>query len=78
MPHGPAAAAFQKIDKAQDIALHIGVGIFQRVAHSRLSRQIDDDLEIPPANSPASPSLSSRLSREKKKAGNIPLPVSPP
>jgi hypothetical protein len=39
------AAAFKYIERADDVALDMGVRLFQRMAHPRLSAQMHDALE---------------------------------
>ena len=39
-------AALEHIERADDVALDIGVRLFQRVAHPRLSAQMHDALEF--------------------------------
>ena len=45
MLHRMGAAAFQKVDEAEHVALHVGEGIFQGVAHAGLSGQVDGRVE---------------------------------
>ncbi len=39
------AAAFEHVEKADDVAAHVGVGVLQRVAHPGLRRQVDGPVE---------------------------------
>ena len=39
-------AGFQDIEKAGDVAVEVGVGVFQGVTHTRLGRQIDHHIEL--------------------------------
>lgn len=39
------AAAFQDVEEALHIAVDVGVGVFNGVAHACLCRQVDDDVE---------------------------------
>jgi hypothetical protein len=38
-------AALEDIQEAGEVALHIRVGVFERIADARLGGQVDDDLE---------------------------------
>ena len=40
------AAAFQQIDEPQHVAFHIGLRVFQRIAHSGLRSQVDDHIKV--------------------------------
>ncbi len=40
------SAAFEYVERAEDVALDVGVGLFQRVAHPRLSAQMHDAFEF--------------------------------
>jgi len=46
MPYGMAAATLQQVDETHQIAVDIGIGILQRIAHAGLGGQIDDDVEL--------------------------------
>ena|SRR5207302_8885178 len=43
------AAAFQYIQKTHDIAVDIGMGVHQRIAHASLRGEVDNALEAPVA-----------------------------
>ena len=38
-------AALEDIQEADEVALHVRVGVFERIADTRLGGQVDDDLE---------------------------------
>ncbi len=40
------AAGFQYIGKAEDVALHVGVGVFEAVAHPGLCGEVDDGVKV--------------------------------
>src|SRR3954469_8060368 len=42
MSHRIVPAAFEHVEEAFDVALHVDVRVFQRVPHARLSAQMDD------------------------------------
>jgi hypothetical protein len=44
MADGGVPASFQDIDKAAEVAFHIGVRIADRIAYAGLRREIDDNL----------------------------------
>jgi len=43
--HLVMAAAFEQVDETHHVALDVGVGVFQRIAHPRLGREIDGAVE---------------------------------
>ena len=45
VPHRMVPAGFEYIIEADDVALDIDVRILDRIAHARLRRQVDDDVE---------------------------------
>lgn len=47
MPHGISAAALQHVEKSRHVAVDIGARILQRIAHSRLRREVDHHVETP-------------------------------
>ena len=47
MLHVAVAAAFKEIDESDEVGVDVGVGVFERVAHSRLGGEVDDDGEGP-------------------------------
>ena len=44
MLHLLAAAPLEDIQESDEVALHVGVGVFERVADARLGGEVDDDL----------------------------------
>ena len=44
MFNGVVTATFEHVCECHEIAVNVGVGIRQRMAHSRLSREVDDSL----------------------------------
>jgi hypothetical protein len=40
------AAAFEQVGEADDVGLHVGVRILQRVAHAGLRGEVDDGIEV--------------------------------
>ena len=40
------AAAFEQVGEADDVGLHVGVRILQRVAHAGLRGEVDDGVEV--------------------------------
>src|SRR5215212_12120670 len=40
VPNAPLAAAFEDIYKARQVALSVGVGVLERIAHARLGGQV--------------------------------------
>jgi hypothetical protein len=40
------AAAFEDVHEADEVAVHIGVRILQRIAHAGLGGQVDDAVEL--------------------------------
>src|SRR6266480_8087728 len=44
MLDGGVPAAFENVQKTDDIAIDVGVGILERMAHTRLSRQMYDPI----------------------------------
>ncbi len=46
VPYMMMTASFEDIHESDEIALHIGIGIFERIADARLSGEVDDDLGL--------------------------------
>jgi len=46
MLHGLVPAALQNIERANDVAVHVGMRCLDRVAHARLRPQVHDALEF--------------------------------
>ena len=46
VPYLVVTAAFQNMGKPHNVTVDIGVGIFQRIAHSRLCSKVDNGIEI--------------------------------
>ena len=45
MPHLVVAATFQHVEKSDDVAFHVGMGVFDGIAYAGLCCQVDHFIE---------------------------------
>ena len=46
MADGMVAAVFEDVEESEDVALHVGVGVADGIAHAGLPGEMDDGVEV--------------------------------